>query len=147
MDFGHILCIGGARALSNSRIEQLSAMYSKIAKVSITDAKCAILKTPTGKAVSKGNPAVLYEQPASNLLDILSELPDDTRPSYDISSIIMLGADSQPNFKSYKFSRHPELKVTMRTHLKKSYSHIMKSTRKAGVEKNRRTLYADKTKK
>lgn len=58
-----------------SRLMQLVTMFSSITGETESDAKKTILSTRTGQAISQNNPAYLYDQQTSNLVEIASELP------------------------------------------------------------------------
>lgn len=60
--------------MSEMRIKQLATMYSHITGVDVSSAQRLILKTPTGKAIRRNDPYVLYEHPTNNLSNISSEL-------------------------------------------------------------------------
>ena len=75
-------------AMMNRRIEQLSVAYSHMTGETIDNSRKKILSTPTGRAIQRNDPYVMYDQQTANLFDICTEIPGVRREDISTKKIV-----------------------------------------------------------
>lgn len=105
--------------MSNTRLRQLSEMYSFITGISQSDALHIICSTTTGKKIAEGSVSFLYEQQTSNLASIAAELPSNIQKMFTEQKIYQsMQALKKPSHYGPMLAV-PELKKYSRINLRK----------------------------
>lgn len=105
--------------MSNTRLRQLSEMYSFVTGISQSDALRMICSTTTGKKIAEGSASFLYEQQTSNLASIVAELPPEIQKTFTVQKIYQSMQVLKKSTYIYQMPAVPEFKNSSRKSLKK----------------------------
>lgn len=109
--------------MRSKRLKQVAFMLSEIMDMTLDEAEKVILSTNVGKKIEVCNQTYLYEQPAANLLDLVSELNNGTYKCAVAQIDVKTALDAQKKMFEDEKSQVLPLKFPNRKSMKRLSKH------------------------